>query len=282
MADYKIESIPDSTNKLINPAFPKHHELIGNGPKRFLFVGESGSGKTEMLRKLIPKLSFSKLVICAKAINQAIYKDIDQCLKKASTSSSNHTPYESKLTSDLDVLDEVYDENRDLAMKKKKVPSTLVIIDDFADKKSLEDPKMTQLFTSGRQYVINVILILQNLFTCPQIIRRNLTNLCLFHCPGAEQHIFTQHLKDKPFKSLRDFMKIYDKVMKEGYSCLHIVLQDPLLPKYLWYRNGFKELIKLDQFSEDWDQFNQMSDDEYTEKEEEEENRNTKKIRTQY
>jgi hypothetical protein len=250
--DFKISKFRNLENLKKSDADLVHDTMIGYGPKRIMMIGESGSGKTQKLQDLIPLLSFKKLIICAITFTQPIYNDMIKMFQEKSRELK--VPFEYKRGASLEILEDLIKEQQKFKDEGKTPPSTLVIIDDYCDKRVLNNEKLVELFTLGRHLNINVIIILQDAFQCPVTIRRNLSDLCIFRCPGAEMNLFNYHLKNKPFDTMQDFMKVYDKVMEKPYSCLHVVLHDQTCPDQYKIRRNFNEFIRLPKYMHKWEE----------------------------
>jgi ABC-type iron transport system FetAB ATPase subunit len=213
-----IPLIIDDEDKVV---IPHHHEFLKSHTfERCLIIGPSGSGKSYSLLFLLPKFATpTNLWLLLGNPNQSIYKSIAK--------------YYSDLGTNVVLLKSV----KDLQKIPKDLSHTVyntVVIDDI-DKDTLDDKKIVSLFTTGRHRKISTFLLVQNLFSVPTTIRKNLTSAIFF----KQSSDITSVLKEiKAFVDKKMFLKYYDTL--KGYDFLFI----DLMPKIevLRIRRNFDEI----------------------------------------
>ena len=176
----------------------------------FAIVGSSRSGKTDFTIKILHNLDKvfvsgkhpSKVLYCYKVMQDKLIN-----LEKTVPSLTLHKGLpSSKLIKDM----------------SNDVEELLIVLDDlvFAAVKS---PIVADLFASGRHYNISVIFITQNIFeqgkysriislnTCYTVLFKNVRDRTQISRFGSQMYSGEQ---------LRDFMRVYDKVMETKFQYL--------------------------------------------------------------
>lgn len=180
---------------------PFHPLLYPFNPKRFIISGPTSSGKTYALLKILPLFGeiTNLFLFCSSGFDDLVYKKI-----------IDHFGENIQLRKSLEDVDEVF-EARDGENSKKNI---VVVIDDFHSKKMLENSSITNLFCTGRHRNISVILIIQNLFDVPPIIRRNANNYIIFRTPSPS--IIHKDVQDvlplDMFKKIMSSLPVYNFV----------------------------------------------------------------------
>ena len=104
--------------------------------------------------------------------------------------------------------------------KKLKV---LIVFDDMTsdmiNNKKKTNPRVAELFISGRKLNISIIFITKFYFRVPKDVRLNSTHFFIMKISNKKelQRIALDHSSDLDFK---DFMKFYKKCTAEPYSFL--------------------------------------------------------------
>lgn len=200
-----MEEIPIDKNfldekKIINKGF-----LPGN--RRIMILGKSNCGKSYSLLHIIPALNIDEIYVICPTVNQPVYQAIEKYCKENRI----------KLTyfKDTNNISKIL-----LNKKIDKQKHKLVIIDDIYDKKQLEE--LCPLFSHGRHYNYSIIIISQSFSNCPIEIRKNLSDLLMFHTDNI-QHVYCSKLKSY-FKNNNEFHKIYNDAINEPFGYLNICL----------------------------------------------------------
>lgn len=228
MSELKQSTFVDKSFTEEAPVHACH--LFTNIYHRILIVGSSGTGKTYSLRQLLPMLMTPRnLFLVTKNYDQPVYNEVRQNYSQFGTNSQVITEV-SKIGESI---------NKE-ALRGTK--NNIAILDDLS-KRELESEEVISLFTQGRHLRLNVILIMQSYFDVPQIIRRNLTGLCLFPISSGLDIIF----KDvrSYFRDKKEFDKLVAQVILSGnqHNSLFISYEPGLDPVFR-VRKNFKFVRK--------------------------------------
>jgi hypothetical protein len=202
---------------------------------RMLIVGSSNSGKTNFIKNILIRKQFK-------------YKDL---FKKniwlfcpTVNLSDSYKFIEKMETEDRPRIFKYYDENIIKQIKDEQTliknnldelnltrpPELLIIFDDMIG--NLPETKMNsfiELFTSGRHYNINIILVTQSYYSIPLVVRRNCTHMIFFE--GMSKRDINKLSSDEmPYKNDFDFYEEYTKLKR-----FEFMLVDTF--NKLYYRN---------------------------------------------
>lgn len=172
------------------------------------FVGTSGSGKTSLLISLLKN---KKPKIFRKMYNHVIV-----VMPRASRNSLKHNLFDKHLPEEclFDSLDEqsIHDISVMIQENASEGQDTLLIMDDVGS--ALKDGgvvrELQHLIYAYRHFRVNICILTQTLKTLPLSIRKNLSNLVVFHLPknlewNAMTEEFLEMDKDKSME-LRKFL----------------------------------------------------------------------------
>lgn len=200
---------------------PLNDELEKYDVLRFLnrssanaMVGTSGSGKTSLL--------YSFLVNTKPKIFKKMYESIIVVMPRASRNSLKSNIFD-KYLDETCLYDDLDEESIDrislmIADNADNDYHTLLILDDVAS--ALKNPyitkKLQHLVYAYRHYKITIVILVQTLKTIPLSIRKNLTNLIVFHRPRMTewQAITSEFLELDKDQS----HQLYDLAFKEKYD----------------------------------------------------------------
>jgi DNA replication protein DnaC len=184
------------------------------------FVGTSGSGKTSLM--------YSLLMNTSPKIWKKQFENIIVVMPRASRNSLQNNIFDKYLQPDA-----LYDDLSEEAIDKITVMITnnaeedsnsLLILDDVAS--ALKNPyitkKLQHLVYAYRHYRLNILILVQTLKTIPLSIRKNLTNLVVFHKPRLSEweaitHEFLELHKD-------DAEKLYNIAFDKKYGWIFVNL----------------------------------------------------------
>lgn len=148
-------------------------------------VGVSGSGKTSFMYSLITN---KKPKIFRKQ-----FENIIVVMPRASRNSLKSNVFDKYIEerSLFDTLSEnvILEINRQVQENADKKQHTLLILDDVAT--ALKNPMVAKtlqhLVYAYRHFRLNILMLVQTLKTIPLPIRKNLTNLIVFHKPRVSE-----------------------------------------------------------------------------------------------
>jgi ABC-type oligopeptide transport system ATPase subunit len=178
------------------------------------FVGTSGSGKTSLM--------YSLLMNTSPKIWKKQFEYIIVVMPRASRNSLKNNIFDKYLDPDSlydDMTEEAIDKiTAIITNNAEEGHNTLLILDDVAS--ALKNPyitkKLQHLVYAYRHYRLNILILVQTLKTIPLSIRKNLTNLVVFHKPRLSEweaitHEFLEMGKDQS-------QELYETVFKEKYD----------------------------------------------------------------
>lgn len=178
------------------------------------FVGTSGSGKTSLM--------YSFLMNIKPKIWKKQFENIIVVMPKASRNSLKNNIFdkyvdESNLYDDLteQTIDQITEQITENASEGY---NTLLIMDDVAS--ALKNPyiakKLQHLVYAYRHYKTVILLLVQTLKTIPLSIRKNLSNLVVFHKPRlSEWDSITEEFLEMDKK---ESQKLYDLIFDKKYG----------------------------------------------------------------
>ena len=178
------------------------------------FVGTSGSGKTSLM--------YSFLMNTKPKIWKKQFENIIVVMPQASRNSLKNNIFDkyvesSNLYDDLteDAIDRITEQITDNATDGY---NTLLILDDVAS--ALKNPyiakKLQHLVYAYRHYKTVILILVQTLKTIPLSIRKNLTNLVVFHKPRiSEWDAITEEFLEMEKK---ESQKLYDLIFDKKYG----------------------------------------------------------------
>jgi hypothetical protein len=132
-------------------------------PKSYLFIGPSGSGKTSTLMNFLRNVNgFTQFWIIAKHVDEPLYAWLIATLNKVSKKLKKQIVHASTNVCDLPPLEQF-----------NKNESHCLVFDDqiLSDKASLK--KISEFYVRGRHQNITPIMMSQNYYSLPKIIRSN-------------------------------------------------------------------------------------------------------------
>lgn len=149
------------------------------------FVGTSGSGKTSLM--------YSLLMNSSPKIWKKQFESIIVVMPKASRASLKNNVFDKYLDEDH-LYDALTEEAIDLITAQvernaEEGLQTLLILDDVASslKNGYIAKKLQHLVYAYRHFRLNILMLVQTLKTIPLSIRKNLTNLVVFHKPRLSE-----------------------------------------------------------------------------------------------
>lgn len=181
------------------------------------FIGTSGSGKTSLM--------YSLLMNKDPKIWKKQFEHIFVVMPQASRNSLKNNIFDKYLDEDhlfntldeeaMDRISQMIVEHADDGYQ------SLLILDDVAS--ALKNPyitkKLQHLVYAYRHFRLNILLLVQTLKTIPLSIRKNLTNLVVFHKPRlSEWEAITKEFLEM---DKDESQELYNIVFKEKYDwCL--------------------------------------------------------------
>jgi hypothetical protein len=220
--EHKIEISEEELAKDL----PVHNsELFGKQFQHLAIVGMTNSGKTYSLLSICPKLMDPDIIfIVSPNYGQPIYKKLADYYKERGTTVIN--------IPDIGELP-----NKVSADKMKDTKNNFIIFDDLSSKEMCNE-HVIGCFTKGRHLRLNSLLIAQDYFSIPTIIRKNLTGLLLFPITSSTDCLF----KDVRgyFANKHEFDRVYKATVLDGKkgSFLYISFE-PVIHKCLRLRKNF-------------------------------------------
>ena len=216
-------------NKIFNIAESENnnrHFLAPKWPFRLLILGPSGCGKTNLLFNLIIRqLSFDKLWIYSRHLDQPLYKKLSELLGLDESLENDQI----LMSSNLDNVVYPDDLNKD--------ETNLLVFDDFVTTKN--QSCITDAFIRGRHANCSCIYITQCYFPVPKDIRLNCNYFVIFNVQSKRELVELQ--KDHATNiDKEDFQKLYREAVFDPYSFFVIDKCTNFLP--LAYRKRFNGL----------------------------------------
>lgn len=191
-------------------------------PLRFLIIGASGSGKTNLLMNLIYNeagISFKKLYVLSKSIQQPIYVKLREYYKNVEKKLKNTKAYFFDDCDDLPSLDECY-------------PNSLIVFDDCLLGKQ---DKIKDYFIRGRHKNLSCVYLSQSYGKVDrQVIRNNVNFICIFKQNNHyAKSIYNDFVGSD--MSFGQFMQICTLCWDEPYGFLSInMTKKPHQGKYMF------------------------------------------------
>jgi hypothetical protein len=202
-------------DKALNPDIERYEVLSHlNRSSASAFVGTSGSGKTSLMVSLLMN---KEPKIWKKQFNWIIV-----VMPRASRASLKSNIFDKYLDESC-LFDSLTDENVDMIVamieqNAEQGQQTLLILDDVASAlKSAHVTKQLQhLVYAYRHFRLVVVMLVQTLRTIPLSIRKNLSNLIVFHKPRISEweaitHEFLEMEKDQA-------KELYAMIFKQKYD----------------------------------------------------------------
>ena len=178
------------------------------------FIGTSGSGKTSLMYSLLmntnPKIwkkQFeSIIVVMPRASRNSLKNNIfDKYLDADSL-------YDSLSEEAIDIITSMIERNAEEGLH------TLLILDDVASslKNAYIAKKLQHLVYAYRHFRLNILMLVQTMKTIPLAIRKNMTNIVIFHKPRLSEWdaIVSEFLELDPKRS----EDLYKTVFREKYD----------------------------------------------------------------
>jgi len=195
-------------------------DIIDGIPNRngFIWVltGSGGSGKSSLLLNFMRNKDLYK----GKFHNIFYICPMSSYLSVEKHPFAKHDKVYHELTEDL--LDEIYNQLREIKKNSEEQEYSCVIIDDMAD--ALKDneiqKKLSQMLIKARHLSCAFIFTLQSYYYFPKILRKQITNITIFKPKNAEE--WTSIAKEILHLNKDDGNKIYDFVFDEPYNHLDI------------------------------------------------------------
>jgi hypothetical protein len=207
---------------------------------RMLIVGSSNSGKTNFIKNILTRKQFKYKELFKKNIwlfcPTVNLSDSYDFIKDMETDERQRI----FKTYDEQIIQQIKDEqtlikNNLEEFNLKKPPELLLIFDDMIG--NLPETKINsfiELFTSGRHYNINILLVTQSYYSIPLIIRRNCTHMIFFE--GMSKRDITKLSNDEiPYKKDFDFYEEYIKLNRFEFVFVDTINK-------LYYRNLKQQL----------------------------------------
>jgi len=197
-------------------------------PFRLLILGPSGCGKTNLLFHLIVKLSFNKLIIYGRHLDQPLYRALMDKLNLSETLDNEDISISSN-------IDNIISPD-DLDKEKRN----LYIFDDFMTSK--DQNSIIDVFVRGRHANCSCIYLTQCYFPVHKNIRLNCNYFVIFKIDSKRELLELQ--KDHAINIGKDdFLKLYMDAVSEPYSFFVIDKRTNFPP--LSYRRRFKGLSNI-------------------------------------
>ena len=207
--------------KVDNPAYDDHQVEL---PARIVLAGSSGSGKSQAILSMIHKMpdTFSHIVLVTQNSEEPLYKFLKSKLKPE----------------DITICEGMKDMPGINDLDRGYPNHTLVICDDMVLEKNQD--KFKELFMRGRKVPATIVYATQSYFDTPTFIRKNLTHCWLKKL--ATMRDLNLVLKDYDFAATSDEMHdMYDYCTKDGgFLNLAVVDKD----SNRWYRKNFNEFLR--------------------------------------
>jgi hypothetical protein len=180
LAAGKVSNCYETINKKYLPddkakQYKNYSKLLIKLPFQGLLIGATGSGKTNMFRELIKGINFQRIFLCAKNLDEPLYKELIDKYKILSEKLGEQMIW----TYDrLDLVPDVL-QFRSLLGDKKGI----FVCDDFVtEPKKILKEKIEPLFSQGRKVGaggLSCIFISQGFYETPIFIRKNSKLICL-------------------------------------------------------------------------------------------------------
>lgn len=196
-------------DQALNPEIEKYEVLSHlNRSSATAFVGTSGSGKTSLMVSLLmnkePKIWKKQfnwiIVVMPRASRASLKKNIfDEYLDESCL-------FDSLTEENVDMIVAMIEQNAEQGQQ------TLLILDDVASalKNGHIAKQLQHLIYAYRHFRLVVTMLVQTLRTIPLSIRKNLTNLVVFHKPRISEWEAITH----------EFLEMEKEEAKELYSLL--------------------------------------------------------------
>ena len=188
-------------DKPLNPEIEKFEVLTHiNRSSATAFIGTSGSGKTSLMYSLLTNKD--------PKIWKKQFENIIVVMPKASRNSLKSNIFDKHLDESC-LFDNLTEENIDMIVQMVEQTAdegkhTLLILDDVASalKSGYITKKLQHLVYAYRHFRLNILFLVQTMKTIPLSIRKNLTNLVIFHKPRLSEweaitHEFLEMEKDE-------------------------------------------------------------------------------------
>ena len=172
------------------------YKEVGSLPMRSLILAPSGEGKTILIQNMILDIyrnCFSRVYIFSPSINvDATWVPVIDYLKKTLKQDAKKEPYlfdrydEGALKKIIDTQHKLVAHMK--ANHMKKLFQILIVVDDFADDRSLvrNSQLLHSLYIRGRHTAISTITSTQVYNLISPIFRKNATNLYVFKLRNAK------------------------------------------------------------------------------------------------
>ena len=202
-------------DKALNPEIEKYEVLSHlNRSNATAFVGTSGSGKTSLMVSLLmnkePKIwkkQFNWIIVVMPRASRASLKNniFDKFLDESCL-------FDSLTEETIDMIDAMIQQNAEEGHQ------TLLILDDVASalKSGYIAKKLQHLVYAYRHFRLVIVMLVQTLRTIPMSIRKNLTNLVIFHKPRiSEWEAITHEFLELDKEEAKE---LYQLVFKQKYD----------------------------------------------------------------
>ena len=196
--------IPNYDIEIKNQKFKQLYSFMPNDTFRMLICGNSGSGKTNLLYLMLiePLLSYDKIYLYAKNLEQEKYQNLINVMNEASNEEVGYN---------------IMEVSNDAIIPISHLPcgdnQKLVIFDDYVCEKNQR--QIVDYFIQGRHKNCSVIYLSQSFYKTPRDIRLNCSHYCIYEFPSSrERNMISSELGVDKEK--------FKKATKKPFSFLYV------------------------------------------------------------
>jgi hypothetical protein len=227
------------------------YEHVSRLPTRSVINAASGSGKTVLIQNLILDIykgCFNRIYIFSPSIDIddtwiPVKKYIEEELTKTEEEQIYYQDFDGEAVQHILTTQKTVIDHQKKDPKTKKLFSVLLIFDDVADNKAIDNNQaLNSCFTRGRHSQISTILSTQKYNAVSTIIRTNMDSMYLFRLRNAND---LQAVIDE-LSALLDkklLLEVYMKATEERFSFLFIRLTSPTINDMCYVKFQSKIMI---------------------------------------
>lgn len=208
-------------------------------PGQYMISGLTGCGKTQFLINMILGLNcFERIIICAKNLEEPIYKWYIDCIRKAEDKTGKEILKTYETVSELDADSEnIKDWTHSLV--KEKIQGIIIYDDQLCEDQTSQNIAVTH-FTQFRKRHWTAVWLTQSHMSTDQRIRKNTRVLCIGQIATNEELRRISRGFSGITATTDQLEKYHQDIMKEGqhnFMTIDTTIHEPG-EEYLRYRKN--------------------------------------------